>query len=509
MRIDRVKIKNFKNLKDATIDLDESQTTSVVIGKNGAGKSNLLEALVIIFRDLDLEEDTMVFDYEIVYRCKEHNIEISNYDGKRIIKVNGDTISKSQFKTSKDKYLPSNVFAYYSGNEKRMEEHFVRHQQKFYDEMLNKGEGKFRRLFYARPVHSNFVLLAFFALADEENADFLKKYLDIDELESVLFVTHKPEWAKSKVNVAKSDFWGARGYVREFLDDIYELSLAPLIESVKVSAGIKKTKTTEFTYLYLKNQRVLNELAQKYKSDTEFFKYLESTYLSDLIDEVRIKVKKTDGSVVTFNELSEGEQQLLTVLGLMKFTEKEEALFLLDEPDTHLNPKWKFEYLKLIEDISGKNENSQVILSTHDPIVISGLEKETITIFDKRDGITEIRQPEKNPRGMGIAALLTSDLFDLPTALDLQTQNNLDRKRHLMFKKDRTKEEDFELKQLNDSLSEMGFSMTTRDPLYNKFLEKLYSREEFKYEEPTDKEREEMSNLIDDILDEIMAEENT
>ena len=110
---------------------------------------------------------------------------------------------------------------------------------------------------------------------------------------------------------------------------------------------------------------------------------------------------------------------------------------------------------------------------------------------------------------MGIAALLTSDLFDLPTALDLQTQNDLDRKRHLMFKKDRTKEEDFELKQLNDSLSEMGFSMTTRDPLYNKFLEKLYSREEFKYEEPTDKEREEMSNLIDDILDEIMAEENT
>lgn len=140
MRIDRVRIKNFKNLKDATIDFDESQTTSVVIGKNGAGKSNLLEALVIIFRDLDLDEDTTMFDYEIVYRCKEHNIEISNYDGKRIIKVNGDTISKSQFKTNKDKYLPSNVFAYYSGNEKRMEEHFAKHQQKFYRDMRKKAK---------------------------------------------------------------------------------------------------------------------------------------------------------------------------------------------------------------------------------------------------------------------------------------------------------------------------------------------------------------------------------
>lgn len=507
MRIDRVKIKNFKNLKDATIDFDESQTTSVVIGKNGAGKSNLLEALVIIFRDLDLDEDTPLFEYEIVYRCKKHNIEISNYDGKRIIKVDGDTISKSHFKTNKDDYLPSNIFAYYSGNEKRMEEHFARHQQKFYDEMLNKRDRKFRRLFYARPVHSNFVLLAFFALADEGNVDFLKKYLDINSLESVLFVTHKPEWAKTKNNAAKSEFWGARGYVREFLDDIYKLSLAPLIESVKVSTGIKKTKTTEFTYLYLKNQQVLSELARKYNTDTDFFKYLESTYLSDLIDEVRIKVKKTDGSVVTFNELSEGEQQLLTVLGLMKFTEKNEALFLLDEPDTHLNPKWKFEYLKLIEDVSGKNENSQVILSTHDPIVISGLEKETITIFDKRDGITEIRQPEKNPRGMGIAGLLTSDLFDLPTALDSITQDELDEKRRLTFKKDKTQDEKERLRSLNESLEKLGFTMTTRDPLYSKFLERLYELDEIKEKEPSEIDREELSNLIDGLLKEIMAEE--
>ena len=54
----------------------------------------------------------------------------------------------------------------------------------------------------------------------------------------------------------------------------------------------------------------------------------------------------------------------------------------------------------------------------------------------------------------------------------------------------------------------MGFTMTTRDPLYNKFLEKLYSREEFMYEEPTEIEREEMSKLMDEVLDEILAEEN-
>jgi hypothetical protein len=34
--------------------------------------------------------------------------------------------------------------------------------------------------------------------------------------------------------------------------------------------------------------------------------------------------------------LSEGEQQLLMVLGLMRFTKSHQSLVLLDEPDTHL-----------------------------------------------------------------------------------------------------------------------------------------------------------------------------
>lgn len=48
MRIDKLKINNFKNLKNFQIDIDETQLTSVFIGRNGAGKSNLLEAIVII-----------------------------------------------------------------------------------------------------------------------------------------------------------------------------------------------------------------------------------------------------------------------------------------------------------------------------------------------------------------------------------------------------------------------------------------------------------------------------
>ena len=64
MRLDKLTIGSakdspthqFKNLKNVTIDFDQDHWVTVVIGWNGTGKSNVLEALAIIFRDLIAQE---------------------------------------------------------------------------------------------------------------------------------------------------------------------------------------------------------------------------------------------------------------------------------------------------------------------------------------------------------------------------------------------------------------------------------------------------------------------
>ena len=508
MRIDSLTIDNFKNLKNFHIDIDETQLTSVFIGRNGAGKSNLLEAIVIIFRDLDLNAPTVEFSYEIQYKCADHTVFItSNKDTKsRTFKVDEETIARAAFYKMREQVLPAHVFAYYSGPSNRLEKHFSKHQKKFYKALLDGDEETLRPLFYARLIHSNFVLLAFFSFFEEKNKEFLRKYFDIEAVESVLFVMRKPEWDKKKATHSKADFWGADGVVRNFLDSLYTYALAPIKETASFEEGIKTVKK-EVTYLYLKDLDKLQEFAAQYGNNTEFFKHLESTYISDLIQEVRIKVRKTDGAVITFNELSEGEQQLLMVLGLLKFTRSKESLFLLDEPDTHLNPAWKFDYLNLIKEIVGQSESSQVIISTHDPIVIGGLNKEAVTIFDRSVDGTTVKTPEVNPKGMGVAGLLTSDLFGLPTTLDPDTQQMLDRMRQLLYKKGRSLEESAELKYLTHELENLGFTRTTRDPLYDKFIEKLFSRPEFQDKPITDEERKEMVDLTNDILAEIIEEE--
>jgi len=55
MRITAVKIRNYRSLK--SIEMDGLRSMVVLIGGNGSGKSNLLEALELFFSDLNLQSD--------------------------------------------------------------------------------------------------------------------------------------------------------------------------------------------------------------------------------------------------------------------------------------------------------------------------------------------------------------------------------------------------------------------------------------------------------------------
>src|ERR1700712_159672 len=124
-----------------------------------------------------------------------------------------------------------------------------------------------------------------------------------------------------------------------------------------------------------------------------FFRYAEGAYIGDLIEEVRITVKKRDGQggKVSFTQLSEGELQMLTVLGLMRITSDDHCLFLLDEPDTHLNPIWKLRYFDDIENVLAPRDGSmvqgesQILLTTHDPMMVGSLKREQVHIL-RREG---------------------------------------------------------------------------------------------------------------------------
>ncbi|HDY7311796.1 TPA: AAA family ATPase, partial [Klebsiella pneumoniae] len=69
MKIDWLRLENFKNLTSFEVDFSLKSERQVIIGRNGVGKSNILESIAWIFRDLDLCEESD-FEYEIKYRCR-------------------------------------------------------------------------------------------------------------------------------------------------------------------------------------------------------------------------------------------------------------------------------------------------------------------------------------------------------------------------------------------------------------------------------------------------------
>ena len=90
MRLDHVYIDGFKNLKDVDIDFDEERLTTVVIGQNGAGKSNLIEAITDVFRFVDMNRGVLRFRYEIDYRIGARKVRLSNREGRPLVIADGE-----------------------------------------------------------------------------------------------------------------------------------------------------------------------------------------------------------------------------------------------------------------------------------------------------------------------------------------------------------------------------------------------------------------------------------
>lgn len=557
MHLQSLKIKSFRNLVDITITFDEKFTSHAIIGQNGSGKSNFLEAIITIFRDLDLQNPASL-EYEMNYLIRGHEIRIKANPGKLPeIQIDGEEISATKFSEHSKEYLPSHIFTYYSGKNERIEKLFQAHIQKFirlersYDRevldenLLNpnlspevrerliieskeksnklkiKKEEFGRRLFFCRPGHTQLVLLACL-LSEDERFKKLLEDLNILELDSALFVLKEPNSLKTNItekDILEGDsrFWYARGtVVTDFLDKLWQVAIAPINDTIRKQIDFRgRNEKQEQIYLYVKDKEDLMKLGELVGTPERFFEYAEGAYIGDLIEEVRISVKhKTSDGTITFDYLSEGELQLLTVLGLMRLTSQDHCLFLLDEPDTHLNPIWKLRYFEEIEKVLQRSEeqtikgDSQILITTHDPIMIGSLKKEQVKILRKKEGETSIYEPDQDPQGMGVSGLLKSELFGLSSTVDSETRIRMTRRNYLYaLGGKRTKEEDAEMTKLSDELADLGFAQDFRDPMYAKFVQQMALKTKFDKEILTPEEIKEQDRIASEIISKILEEE--
>nr|WP_242023766.1 restriction endonuclease subunit S [Trichocoleus sp. FACHB-6] len=204
-------LEDFKNLTDYTVRFDPSHGIDIVLGWNGTGKSNLFEALVIIFRDLhkwwekNQWPENPMKGYRLRYQIDEKTVEVCWHPGEMkrpklkmgILQESTKESDKLQGITREKLLLPRFVFGYYSGPTNRLVEHFWPMKKDHYDR-LRKAESddletlagllRQRRFFCAENHHAKYVLLAFFHKDDADIRHFLEDRLRIVGFESALFI---------------------------------------------------------------------------------------------------------------------------------------------------------------------------------------------------------------------------------------------------------------------------------------------------------------------------------
>ena len=135
MKLLKLKVINYKNLKNIDVDFEKSNGCSLIVGLNGSGKSNLLEVISAIFSSLYLGKDKLIanFQFELEYQISipatlslpgsssEIVIHLDNLSDEKIVAKykQGEELVELP-KDDIDKCLPEHVIAVYSGEETRL-----------------------------------------------------------------------------------------------------------------------------------------------------------------------------------------------------------------------------------------------------------------------------------------------------------------------------------------------------------------------------------------------------
>lgn len=507
MRIKYLKIPSYKNLN---IDLEfKSDLITLLVGQNGVGKSNLIEILALIFKDLYILKDkkqfaieatkSNSFDYIIEYECQSTDVKIEFMGGnitiatKRIESAEYNPISFSEFRRNADVLLPNRVMGYYSGENRRIENMLSsytsrerRTQRRSYKKTSENN--RMRKIFFSENKHSQLIL---FTLAVYRNhpihgeavKQIIEKTLYIDDFLSYDLAFKNPPFAKlNKLIETKTTL---EDYEGEILSggDIDEFNQVNIFWGIKgkidslLRVFLRHNIAGHLYTIYQENNReffalrddddfdndLLENIYTIFPNPVDFFDALEATSNIGALHSIKMSVSKIDNrELFEFEALSEGEQQLISVLGLMAILrdDDEEVLYLIDEPDTHINPQWQRNFIQLLLDNIGDSQHRHMFISTHSPFLVQAYDDNVDILLFRKDDVSEkviIDIADNTIKNWRIDQVLMSPYFGLESTRPKSIDDFMDRRLAIIKRGEFTEKDKAELSKLEN---ELGFLPT-------------------------------------------------
>ncbi len=342
-KLKSLSIRGYKNIKSLDINFDDKNGITVLIGKNGCGKSNVLEAISSIFAGLYKDRfHKPNFDYKIHYEINGSDIEIDHTMSKYTFRADTTFYTKTAFHKESKRFLPKNVIACYSGESQRLWDSFYWPYYKEYISDIKKSDiiPELPMLYINRYNLSISLLTLFLFDLDtfKDIKEFCSVKLNIKEIKSVSFV----------YNIKKIKEWKDNS-VLQMIKRINKVDNFSLLSADKVTLSLPELK---------------NRLS--YMGERESFKTFYAATMpkeDKVITSISCDIVLNSGETIGIDDLSEGEKKSLLITTILEVLADEQSLLLFDEPDSHVHISRKAD----LKEIFDKYSNRENIITTHSP----------------------------------------------------------------------------------------------------------------------------------------------
>jgi Fe-S cluster assembly ATPase SufC len=343
MKITKLHIYNYKNLN---IELVNTSSIIALIGNNGSGKSNILEAISTIFFHLfQKKEKDIPFNFLIEYKFGgNQTVCIEKKNSTIHFKVDNNPRADIQ------QFLPKQIVALYSGEENRLWDKSYKPLYMAYINTINKSEtsglGEYNiipKMLYINKFYWHISLLCLLISDAPDTKIFCEQTLGINKINSIKFDFNTANYA----NYTNSS-------VKAFINLIDKKSEYNIDELKKIILECPFSLDEIYKYLYL-----------AFTPDKK--KMLEN-----------ITIKYNDYNL-DIEDFSEGEKKMLLIKAALEFAGLEDSLFLLDEPDAHIHLSNKIQIKNVFKEYL---DTRQVILTTHSPTLTDTLDEDSLFMLN-------------------------------------------------------------------------------------------------------------------------------
>jgi restriction system-associated AAA family ATPase len=446
MRLKRIKLNSdFRSLKSGfEFDFLYEKPNSIelnpycVVGRNGSGKSNILELLSSIFYNLELRcldylpeifQDEKKINlkkqdpnaYELEYFLDGDFISIVKNENEfaNVYKNGALTQSKSELKS----VMPHYVVSYSSGENQILSIPFFKMRFIQFDEyMYNLAESNQ----YVYPENRMIYL-------DDE-------YFQAILLSVLLFENNLIEVLEHELGIKSIRKF--RIYIRkEYLEDEYGRevlltdSIEHYIDRLKQCATLTYENDSLYIFDFFVDGATKKAFEFHFENSLNLFSFFQIlTQLNNFYTDELIKNElyqspslyavgkvatvpwrkkifvfedyflEKDNHLTLSKSLSDGEYQFLHTLGIALLFKNTSSLFLFDEPETHFNPDWRAKYISVLKKcFEGDNQTPEVLISSHSPFIVSDTKEDNVLNFEKdENGMVSCKKADFNTFGASV-----------------------------------------------------------------------------------------------------------